>query len=78
LSVASSTAYGLGGSVFSRDLTRAEKVAEQVETGMMFINTATAAAPELPFGGIKNSGFGRELSFLGIEEFINRKLIRVA
>jgi succinate-semialdehyde dehydrogenase/glutarate-semialdehyde dehydrogenase len=53
-------------------------VAEAVETGMMFINTATAAAPELPFGGIKNSGFGRELSFLGIEEFINRKLIRVA
>jgi succinate-semialdehyde dehydrogenase/glutarate-semialdehyde dehydrogenase len=78
IELANDSPYGLGGSVFSRDLARAEKVAEQVETGMMFINTATAAAPELPFGGIKNSGFGRELSFLGIEEFINRKLIRVA
>lgn len=75
--LANDSPYGLGGSVFSRDIGRAEKVAEQVETGMMFINTATAAAPELPFGGIKNSGFGRELSFLGIEEFINRKLIRI-
>lgn len=75
--LANDSPYGLGGSVFSRDIGRAEKVAEQIETGMMFINTATAAAPELPFGGIKNSGFGRELSFLGIEEFINRKLIRI-
>ena len=78
IELANDSPYGLGGSVFSRDLGRAERVAEAVETGMMFINTATAAAPELPFGGIKNSGFGRELSFLGIEEFINRKLIRVA
>ncbi|KDE20354.1 succinate-semialdehyde dehydrogenase [Acetobacter aceti 1023] len=78
IDLANDSPYGLGGSVFSRNITRAEKVAEQIETGMMFINTATAAAPELPFGGIKNSGFGRELSFLGIEEFINRKLIRVS
>lgn len=77
IELANDSPYGLGGAVFSRDIDRAEKVAEQVETGMVFINTATAAAPELPFGGIKNSGFGRELSFLGIEEFINRKLVRV-
>ncbi len=77
IELANDSPYGLGGSVFSRNIARAEKVAEQIETGMMFINTATAAAPELPFGGIKNSGFGRELSFLGIEEFINRKLIRI-
>ncbi|MBF0863465.1 MAG: NAD-dependent succinate-semialdehyde dehydrogenase [Gluconobacter potus] len=77
IDLANDSPYGLGGAVFSRDIARAEKVAEQVETGMVFINTATAAAPELPFGGIKNSGFGRELSFLGIEEFINRKLVRI-
>nr|WP_252345639.1 aldehyde dehydrogenase family protein [Gluconobacter sp. P1C6_b] len=77
MELANDPPYGLGGAVFSRNIRRAEKVAEQVETDMGFINTATAAAPELPFGRIKNSGFGRELSFLGLEEFINRKLVRI-
>ena len=71
------SALCLGGSVFSGDLARAEKVAEPGETGTMCVNTATAAAPELLSGRIRNSGSGRELSFLGIEAFISRKLIRV-
>jgi acyl-CoA reductase-like NAD-dependent aldehyde dehydrogenase len=50
-------------------------VASQIETGMVFVNHPTWTAPDLPFGGVKNSGYGRELSSLGITEFVNRKLI---
>ena len=77
IALANDSPYGLGGSVFSRDVERAKRVARQLETGMVFINRPTSTAPELPFGGVKNSGYGRELSELGIQEFINRKLIRV-
>ena len=52
--------------------------ASRIETGMMFINSATSSSPELPFGGVKNSGYGRELSGAGIQEFVNKKLIRVS
>lgn len=51
-------------------------MAERIESGMVWINEPTGTDPDLPFGGIKNSGFGRELSDLGILEFVNRKLIR--
>jgi len=76
--LANDSPYGLGGSVITKDIERGKRVARQIETGMVFINKATWTAPDLPFGGVKNSGYGRELSDLGIGEFVNKKLIRVA
>jgi succinate-semialdehyde dehydrogenase/glutarate-semialdehyde dehydrogenase len=77
ISLANDSPYGLGGSIFTRDVERAKRVARALDTGMVYINQIPMSAPELPFGGVKNSGFGRELSDLGIGEFVNRKLIRV-
>ena len=76
--LANDSPYGLGGTVITKDVERGKGVARQIETGMVFINKATWTAPDLPFGGVKNSGYGRELSDLGIGEFVNKKLIRVA
>ncbi|HTT17331.1 MAG TPA: NAD-dependent succinate-semialdehyde dehydrogenase [Candidatus Sulfotelmatobacter sp.] len=76
--LANDSPYGLGGSVITKDIERGKRVARRIETGMVFINKATWTAPDLPFGGVKNSGYGRELSDLGIGEFVNKKLIRVA
>lgn len=76
--LANDSDFGLGGSVYSKDVVRAERVALQIETGMVFINEPTSSSPELPFGGIKRSGYGRELSDLGIHEFVNKKLIRIS
>ncbi len=78
IELANNSPYGLGGSVITRDVERGKRIARQIETGMVFINRATWTAPDLPFGGMKNSGYGRELSDLGISEFVNKKLIRVA
>ena len=78
VALANDSDYGLGGSVFTKDVARGKRVASRVDTGMMFINQPTWTAPDLPFGGIKNSGYGRELSSLGIQEFVNKKLVRVA
>lgn len=78
IALANDSSFGLGGSVFSKDIDRAINVASQIETGMVFINEHTASRPDLPFGGTKRSGYGRELSALGIEEFVNKKLIRIA
>jgi succinate-semialdehyde dehydrogenase/glutarate-semialdehyde dehydrogenase len=75
VTLANSSPYGLGAAVFSADGARAQAVADRLESGMVFINHPTASEPNLPFGGIKRSGFGRELSHLGILEFANRKLI---
>jgi succinate-semialdehyde dehydrogenase/glutarate-semialdehyde dehydrogenase len=77
IALANDSPFGLGGTVFTRDVARGKRVARRIESGMVFINRATWTAPELPFGGIKRSGYGRELSRLGILEFVNRKLIRV-
>jgi succinate-semialdehyde dehydrogenase/glutarate-semialdehyde dehydrogenase len=77
IDLANDTGYGLGGSVFSKDTERAIHVASQIDTGMVFINKNVASQPDLPFGGTKRSGYGRELSALGIEEFMNRKLIYI-
>lgn len=78
VALANDSDFGLGGSVYTKDIERGKRVADRVESGMMFINHPTWTAADLPFGGIKTSGYGRELSALGIQEFINKKLIRVA
>ncbi len=75
IALANDSRYGLGGAVFASDGERARAVADRLEAGMVFINHPTASEPNLPFGGVKRSGFGRELSHLGILEFANRKLI---
>ncbi|WP_433833157.1 NAD-dependent succinate-semialdehyde dehydrogenase [Actinoplanes sp. CA-015351] len=76
IEVANDTPYGLGSYVFTTDPEQARRVADRIEAGMVFINGVGAEGPELPFGGVKRSGFGRELGRYGIEEFINRKLVR--
>jgi len=78
IALANDSDFGLGGSVWTKDVGRGRKVASRVETGMMFINNIDWSDPELPFGGIKNSGYGRELGDMGIQEFVNKKLVRVA
>ncbi|MBZ5738584.1 NAD-dependent succinate-semialdehyde dehydrogenase [Nocardioides mangrovi] len=74
--VANDTSYGLGSYVFSNDAEQAARVADQIDAGMVFVNGVGAEGVELPFGGVKRSGFGRELGRFGIDEFVNKKLIR--
>ncbi|AMR30153.1 succinate-semialdehyde dehydrogenase [Mucilaginibacter sp. PAMC 26640] len=74
--LANDSPFGLGGSVFTANKKRGENVAAMIDTGMVFINHPTWTQPDLPFGGTKRSGYGRELSALGVEEFVNKKLIR--
>src|SRR5450631_449600 len=78
IALANDSDFGLGGSVFTKDVARGERVASRVETGMMFINNIDWSDADLPFGGIKNSGYGRELGDSGIQAFVNKKLVRVA
>jgi len=78
VALANDSHFGLGGSIFAGDIDRARTLASRIETGMVYINTATGTMPELPFGGVKRSGFGRELGDLGIMEFVNKKLVVVA
>lgn len=75
IEVANDSNYGLGGTIFSSNKEHREAVAAKIETGMSFINSGWASLPELPFGGIKNSGYGRELSELGFTAFVNEHLI---
>ncbi|MGA8785437.1 MAG: NAD-dependent succinate-semialdehyde dehydrogenase [Polaromonas sp.] len=77
VALANDSPFGLGGSVFTQDSERGKRLARRIDTGMVFINSAASSSPELPFGGVKNSGYGRELSGAGIQEFVNKKLIRV-
>src|SRR5688572_10651144 len=76
--VANSSRYGLGSSVWTRDLERGEKIARQVESGSVFINALMKSDSRMPFGGVKKSGYGRELSEYGIKEFVNVKSISIA
>ncbi|MFN8158336.1 MAG: NAD-dependent succinate-semialdehyde dehydrogenase [Candidatus Nanopelagicales bacterium] len=75
--IANDTPYGLGSYVFTTDPEQAARVADQIEAGMVYVNGVGADGVELPFGGVKASGFGRELGRYGMEEFVNKKLIRV-
>ena len=77
IAIANDSPYGLGGSVFTKDEARGVRGAEQIETGMVYINHPTMVKADLPFGGVLRSGFGRELIGLGIKEFVNHKLIDV-
>jgi succinate-semialdehyde dehydrogenase/glutarate-semialdehyde dehydrogenase len=76
--LANQTPFGLGSYVMTTDKEQAERVADRIEAGMVYVNLVGADAPELPFGGFKRSGFGRELGRYGADEFVNKKLIRSA
>lgn len=78
LALANDTDYGLGGAVFSTDPERAKKVAQRLEVGMSNVNTPAGEGAEVPFGGVKRSGFGRELGPLGMDEFVNKRMFYVA
>ncbi|WBO20690.1 NAD-dependent succinate-semialdehyde dehydrogenase [Sphingomonas abietis] len=75
--IANDSPYGLGGSVFTSDTAHGVEVARKISTGMVFVNHPTMVKADLPFGGVRNSGYGRELLGLGIKEFVNHKLINV-
>ena len=77
IAIANDSDFGLGGSVWTKDVARGRRVASKVETGMMFINNIDWTDAELPFGGIKDSGYGRELGDMGIQQFVNKKLVRI-
>jgi succinate-semialdehyde dehydrogenase/glutarate-semialdehyde dehydrogenase len=78
IALANNSDFGLGGSVFTENVERGKRVASRVDTGMVFVNNLDWSDADLPFGGIKSSGYGRELGDMGIQEFVNKKLIRVA
>ncbi|WP_295100815.1 NAD-dependent succinate-semialdehyde dehydrogenase [uncultured Microbacterium sp.] len=77
VALANDTTFGLGSYVFTTDAEQAERVADNIEAGMVYVNLVLADSPELPFGGIKRSGTSRELGHLAADEFVNKKLIRI-
>lgn len=76
--LANDSHFGLSGAIFTNDVDRARRLASRLETGSMWIHTRSSTSPELPFGGVKRSGYGRELSEYGIKEFVNQKMVVVA
>lgn len=75
MAIANDSPFGLGGSICTSDPDRARRLASKLQSGMVFLNSSALTTPELPFGGVKRSGFGRELSSFGIEEFANKKMV---
>jgi succinate-semialdehyde dehydrogenase/glutarate-semialdehyde dehydrogenase len=78
IELANSSPYGLGSAVICDDVERAERVGTQLDVGMVFINAMGLGGPDVPFGGIKKSGYGREMGQVGMLEFANKKLFRFA
>ncbi|WP_044495143.1 aldehyde dehydrogenase family protein, partial [Nesterenkonia massiliensis] len=78
LRIANSTQYGLMASVWTQDRERGRNFAEQIEAGMTFVNTHMDSSPEFPFGGVNNSGYGRENAEWALREFTNERLVRIA
>jgi succinate-semialdehyde dehydrogenase/glutarate-semialdehyde dehydrogenase/succinyl-CoA reductase len=76
IQVANNSDFGLGGSIWTRDLDKAQKLSSELECGIVTVNNMVASDPRVPFGGIKHSGFGRELSRYGMLEFVNVKSVR--
>lgn len=75
--IANATPFGLGSYVFTTDAEQADRVADRLDAGMVYVNVVLADSPELPFGGVKRSGTGREMGLLAADEFVNKKLVRV-
>jgi succinate-semialdehyde dehydrogenase/glutarate-semialdehyde dehydrogenase len=75
--IANDNIFGLGAAVFTKDLKRGERLARELDAGCTFVNALVASDPRLPFGGIKQSGYGRELGSYGIKEFVNMKMVYI-